>query len=102
MGEGSEIVWITTRRIKPGAYEQFREAWKPKEFPDGMLWAYECYARDRDEVVGISTWESLESRDQYRLSDAESERRRAMAPFVDTETSGVYAGRELRIPSRGS
>jgi hypothetical protein len=96
-----EIVWITTRRIKPGTYEQFREAWKPKEFPAGMLWAYECYARDRDEVVGISIWDTLESRDQYRLSEQENERRRAMAPFVDTETSGVYAGRELKIPGRG-
>lgn len=98
MTEDSYVVWITTRRIKPGTYDEFRRAWRPKEFPEGMLRAYECFAEDRDEVVGISIWDSLESRDRYRLSDVEAERQRAMAPFVEAESSGVYSGRELRIP----
>lgn len=93
------VVWITTRRIKPGSYEDFRRAWRPKEFPDGMLRAYECFAAETDEVVGISTWDSLAARERYRLSDVEAERRQAMAPFVESETSGVYLGRELEIPS---
>jgi heme-degrading monooxygenase HmoA len=98
MSEDSYVVWITTRRIKPGTYEAFRRAWRPGEFPEGMLRAYECFAEDRDEVVGVSIWESLESRDRYRLSDVEAARQRAMAPFVEAESSGVYSGRELRIP----
>ena len=98
MTEDSYVVWITTRRIKPGTYEDFRRAWRPSEFPDGMVRAYECFADDRDEVVGISIWDSLDSRDRYRLSDVEAERQRAMAPFVEAESSGVYSGRELRIP----
>ncbi|MBA2641505.1 MAG: hypothetical protein H0U82_01095 [Actinobacteria bacterium] len=93
------VVWITTRRIKPGSYEEFRRAWRPKEFPDGMLRAYECFAAETDEVVGISTWDSLAARERYRLSDVEAERRQAMAPFVESETSGIYLGRELEIPS---
>jgi hypothetical protein len=28
----------------------------------------------------------------------EAERQRAMAPFVDAESSGLYIGRELEIP----
>ena len=75
-----------------------RRAWRPSEFPDGMLRAYECFAEDRNEVVGISIWESLHSRDRYRLSEVEAARQRAMAPFVEAESSGVYSGRELRIP----
>ena len=98
MAEDSYVVWITTRRIKPGTYEAFRRAWRPAEFPEGMLRAYECFAADRDEVVGVSIWESLESRDRYRLSEVEAARQRAMAPFVEAESSGVYSGRELRIP----
>jgi heme-degrading monooxygenase HmoA len=98
MTEDSYVVWITTRRIKPGAYDDFRRAWRPSEFPEGMLRAYECFAEDRDEVVGVSIWDSLESRDRYRLSNVEAERQRAMAPFVEAESSGVYSGRELRIP----
>jgi hypothetical protein len=92
------IVWITTRRIKPGSYEDFRRAWRPKEFPEGMLRAYECFAGETNEVVGISTWESLEARERYRMSKVEAERRQAMAPFVESESSGLYVGRELQIP----
>ena len=96
-----QVVWITTRRIKEGAYEDFRRAWRPREFPDGMLRAYECFAGEKNEVVGISTWESLEARETYRLSDVEAERRKAMAPFVESESSGLYAGRDMRTAHAG-
>jgi hypothetical protein len=92
------VVWITTRKIKPGTYEEFRRAWRPKEFPEGMLRAYECFSQERSEVVGISTWDSFESRERYRLSDVEAARQQAMAPFVEAESSGLYTGRELQIP----
>jgi hypothetical protein len=100
VAEETHVVWITTRRITPGSYDAFRGAWKPSAFPEGMLRAYECFAEDRNEVVGVSVWDSLESRERYRASDVEEERRRAMAPYVEAESSGVYIGRELEIPSR--
>jgi len=93
-----DVVWITTRKLKPGTYEEFRRAWRPKDFPAGMLRAYECFSEERSEVVGISIWDSLESRERYRLSEVEAARRQAMAPFVNAESSGVYVGRELQIP----
>jgi hypothetical protein len=92
------VVWITTRRIKPGAYEEFRKAWRPKDFPKGMLRAYECFSAERNEVVGVSVWDSFESRERYRASPVEAERREAMAPYVEAESSGLYLGRELGIP----
>jgi heme-degrading monooxygenase HmoA len=92
------VVWITTRRIKPGTRDEFARAWRPGEFPEGMLRAYECYSADGDEVVGVSVWDSVDSRERYRLSATETERRRAMAPYVVSESSGLYVGRELRIP----
>ena len=98
MDREKHVVWITTRRIKPGTYGEFRNAWRPRTLPDGMLRAYECFSEERSEVVGISTWDSFEARERYRSSDVESERRRAMAPFVEAESSGIYLGRELRIP----
>ena len=91
-------VWITTRKLRPGAREEFSSAWRPREFPEGMLRAYELTSPDGNEVVGISVWESAESRDRYRLSEVESERRRAMAPYVLEEVSCFYLGRELKIP----
>jgi heme-degrading monooxygenase HmoA len=92
------VVWITTRRLKPGSHDEFARAWRPGEFPEGMIRAYECFSSDRNEVVGVSVWDSVESRERYRLSEVETERRRAMAPFVVEETSGLYTGRELHIP----
>ena len=92
------VVWITTRRIRPGTYEEFRRVWRPKEFPQGMLRAYECFSEESNEVVGVSVWDSADSRERYRASGVEAERRQAMAPFVEAESSGVYLGRELQIP----
>ena len=93
-------VWITTRKLKPGTREEFSRSWRPREFPEGMVRAYDCYSVDGNEVVGISIWDSPESRDRYRLSEVESERRKAMEPFVLDERSGFYLGRELGIPGR--
>jgi len=95
-----QYVWITTRKLKPGSREEFRRAWQPSEFPDGMLRAYELDGVGSDEVVGISVWDSPESRERYRLSEVEVERQRAMAPFVVEASSGFYIGRELKIPRR--
>jgi hypothetical protein len=58
-------VWITTRRLKPGTREEFSRAWRPREFPEGMLRAYECYSPDGNEVVGIAIWDSVESWDRF-------------------------------------
>ena len=93
-------VWITTRKLRPGTRQEFSRSWRPSEFPPGMLRAYECYSADETEVVGISIWDSPESRDRYRLSAVENQRRQAMAPYVLEESAGFYTGRELRIPDR--
>ena len=93
-------VWITTRKLKPGTREEFSRAWRPSEFPAGMLRAYECYSSGDSEVVGISIWDSVESRERYRLSDVETKRGKAMAPYTIEESSGFYSARELKIPAR--
>jgi heme-degrading monooxygenase HmoA len=91
-------VWITTRKLKPGAYEEFSRSWRPEEIPAGMLQAFEYYAEELNEVVGLSIWDSPESREAYRLSDVEARRRQAMSPYVVHEHSGFYVGRELKLP----
>jgi heme-degrading monooxygenase HmoA len=93
-------VWITSRRLKPGTRDEFSRAWQPRDFPEGMLRAYECYSTDGNEVVGIAIWDSPESRERFVRSEVEGERRQAMAPFVVEESSGFYVGRELKIPTR--
>ena len=92
-------VWITTRKLEPGTRGQFSKAWRPGEFPKGMLRSYELYSSDGNEVVGISVWDSPESREAYRLSEVESQRRKAMAPYVREETSGFYTGPRAEHPA---
>lgn len=93
-------VWTTTRRIKAGMREEFEGAWRPAEFPEGLLRAYVLYAEEADEVVGVSIWDSRESCQRYRASEIEAGRRDAMAPFVLDERSSTYVGRALAIPAR--
>src|SRR5438270_9326544 len=102
LGEGGVImeldqtyVWITPRRLKPGARDEFSRAWRPSEFPEGLLRSYASYSPDGHEVVGISPWDSPESRAPSRLSDVETRRRPAIAPSVIDETTGFYVRREL-------
>lgn len=91
-------VWMTTRRIKPGARQEFERAWRPPQVPAGMLRAYELWSEDGEEIVGVSVWESPDACERYRASDAEERRRAAMAPFVVEESSSTYIGRELALP----
>ena len=93
-------VWTTTRRIEPGARADFERGWRPADFPEGMLRAYELWSEDEQEIVGVSIWDSQESCERYRSSDVEGERREAMAPYVLEERSSTYAGRELTIPGK--
>ena len=92
------FVWVTTRRIRDGALDELRRAWEPPEPPDGMTRAFEWVADDGRTIVGVSHWTDLEACERYRASDAEAERRERMAPYVESEESQTYEGRELTIP----
>jgi heme-degrading monooxygenase HmoA len=96
----ADYFWVTTRTIKPGSREQFEQAWRPAEFPPGLVRAYVLYAEDGDEVVGISIWDSADACEHYRDSDVEARREARMDPFVLEQRSRFYSGRELSIPGR--
>jgi heme-degrading monooxygenase HmoA len=78
----------------------FEQAWRPAEFPPGLVRAYVLYAEDSDEVVGISIWDSAEACEHYRDSEVEARREAMMDPFVLEQRSRFYSGRELSIPSQ--
>jgi heme-degrading monooxygenase HmoA len=90
------IVMFTARRLKPGAFEQFREAWDPgDERPPGFQRAFHARnIRDEDEVISFGLFEMSEA--DYRRwreeSDAqETQRVDQMSQFVENEpVSGVY------------
>jgi heme-degrading monooxygenase HmoA len=90
------IVMFTARRLKPGAWEQFRQAWDPDEGrPPGFRRAYHARnIRDEDEVISFGLFDM--SIDDYRRwreeADAqETQRVDRLSAFVSNEyVSGVY------------
>ena len=90
------IVMFTARRLKPGAWEQFRRAWDPgDEKPPGFQRAYHARnIRDEDEVISFGIFDM--TKDDYHAwrSAAEADenmRVDAVSAFVENEhVSGVY------------
>lgn len=81
----------------PGTSKDFEQAWRPERHPDGMVRAFAYWSEDEREVVGVSFWDSKESCDRWRASEAEGQRPEGMSPYVEAESEVFYTGRELRI-----
>jgi hypothetical protein len=45
------IAFLSARRLKPGAYEQFRRAWEPESWPKEAKRAYHLRRKDDEDVV---------------------------------------------------
>jgi hypothetical protein len=67
--------------------------------PQGLRSAHAYWSEDGQEVVGVSLWESKDSCDAWRASEAAARRREAMAPYVVEEREAFYRGRELAMPA---
>ena len=86
---------ISSRKLKPGAWEDFRRAWEPPEFPPGFIRAYHVRALDdEDHVISFGLLDgSREDMERIReeTGDVEGERQRAMAQFVEsTQIDGIF------------
>jgi hypothetical protein len=90
------LVFFSGRRLKPGTYEQFREAWSPddEELPEGTVTIYHARnVKDENEVISFGLFEADRSAlDEVRGDEAaELKRQEAMAQFVeDVPLEGVY------------
>ncbi len=90
------LVMLSARRLKPGAWDQFRRAWDPgDEKPPGFQRAYHARnIRDEDEVISFGLFEMTE--DDYRRwrADADAEENQRvdkLSAFVQNEyVAGVY------------
>ena len=90
------IVMFSARRLKPGAWDQFRRAWDPGDAkPPGFQRAYHARnIRDEDEVISFGLFEMSE--DDYRRWRAESDAEELqrvdhLSAFVENQpVEGVY------------
>ena len=90
------IVMFTARRLKPGAWDQFRRAWDPgDDKPPGFQRAYHARnIRDEDELISFGLFDmSVDEYRAWRAEDdaAETHRVDRLSAFVEHEpVSGVY------------
>ena len=90
------LIMFSARRLKPGAWDQFRQAWEPGDsMPPGFQRAYHARnIRDEDEVISFGLFDMSE--DEYRVwresADAEeSQRVDRISQFVENQhVSGVF------------
>lgn len=90
------IVTFSARRLKPGAWEQFRRAWDPGEArPPGFKRAYHApNIRDEDEIVSLGLFDMTQ--DDYQRWRAETDAQEMqrvdhLSAFVENDhISGVY------------
>ncbi len=90
------IVMFTARRLKPGAWEQFRRAWDAgSAMPPGLQRAYHARnIRDEDELISFGLFDMTEEDYRHWRADADAQelnRQDQMSAFVEHEyVSGVY------------
>lgn len=90
------IVMFSARRLKPGAWDQFRRAWDPGDSkPPGFQRAYHARnIRDEDEVISFGLFDMSE--DDYRRWRAEADAEETqrvdhLSAFVENApVEGVY------------
>ena len=90
------IVMFSARRLKPGAWDQFRQAWEGDgEHPPGLKSVYHARnIRDEDEVISFGLFDmTIDDYHRWRAeADAEENARvDRLSAFVENEhVSGVY------------
>jgi hypothetical protein len=90
-------VALTTRKLKPGAYEAFRAAWQPDEFPPGLIRATHARSlEDPDLIVSYGLIDGDgEAMQAWMAEHADQEQRRQAAMAEHVESTGVDAVFEI-------
>jgi hypothetical protein len=86
------LCFLTARTLKPGSFQQFRQAWEPPEWDPRFVRAYHVRNLEREnEVISFGLYDG--SVEDYRAMSSEAEESRVsrMGEFVDEVlVDGVY------------
>ncbi|MBV8712949.1 MAG: hypothetical protein JOY56_14270 [Solirubrobacterales bacterium] len=81
------ICTLTARRLKPGAYEEFRAAWDPGAKPSGWTHIYHCRdVEDPDVVISFGLFDG--TLDELREAQARLSRQ-AQVERIDPHVADV-------------
>ena len=91
------IAWMASRTIRPRKMAALRKAWQFTRRPKGLIRLYFLRGA-RDEMIGISVFESRAALARYRRTPAERKRLAAMKPLVKrVNWAGVYDAEDVRL-----
>jgi hypothetical protein len=95
---------LTVRKLKPGSFDQWREAWEwPGDWPEGWKDAYILRnVDDPDEVIAFGFFEGdlASARRDPEIEEIQRKRFEDMAPHVaSTGADGVYEVVEVVTPA---
>jgi hypothetical protein len=84
---------LTARKLKPGAYDDWRKAWEPDEWPQGVRAYVLRKVGDPDEVIAFGLLEGTREELEAMRPDADAENKRHahMDPFIESRfADGLY------------
>lgn len=88
------ICFLSARRIRPGAYDDFRRAWEPSRWPPEAIRAYHLRHKDDENViVSFGLYEgTLSDLDRIREGHGDDEERlqRLGEHVEETLVDGVF------------
>jgi hypothetical protein len=98
------LLALSVRKLKPGAYDDFRAAWQPDEFPSALQRAYHVRdVNDPDVVISFGFLEAdVSDLGDFReaVSEIEERRQAAMAAHVEElVVDGIYDVIEEVVPA---
>jgi len=87
---------LTVRKLKPGSYDEWRQAWWPESESEEMPEGAEVYivrnTKDPDEIIAFGLFTgNKEEMEAMMDPEQETKRQEAMAPHVESVgADGVY------------
>jgi hypothetical protein len=98
------ICFLSARRLKPGAYDDFRRAWEPERWPPEAIRAYHLRHNDDENlVVSFGLYEgTLADRDSIRAGHGDDEGRldRIREHVEETLVEGAFEVIDQVEPAR--
>jgi hypothetical protein len=91
--EVSMVCALSVRRLKPGSYDAFREAWEPKPMPESLSRAYHARsAADENVVVSFGLFEGTvdELRSAIGETDEAGRQERIAEHVESTDVDGLF------------
>ena len=84
---------LTVRKLKPGSYDEWRQAWQGDEWPEGVHAYILRNLNDPDEIIafGLTERDPESFQNDPNMETEQRKRNEAMAPHVEsTGADGFY------------